>query len=417
MFLTQPSGLGQDESRITLRRKTKIGILIILAGFTLTLAVSAFLLYERRGTLLVHADREGACVVLNGSLTTIETGDPIKRLRPDIYSVSVDLPGYQPEPSMEIVRIESGAKVEVSFKLTPIPEEPPNEPTTEESQDNINLALQQRAETPRKKPVQPHSGEDRLSGGEREADKKLKGTLKVITTPVQGGIFIDDVFKGIGKITITDVKLGEIVIRFGEIEGYRNPEPQKAFLTTSWPYASIEGVYLPLIYIATYLDQAGRVIANKCEVNQGYIIGDTEKISDPVAGPGIKQIDEIGTFVWEIGYAFSNRNPAGQDFVELQFDLPENWDGNKSLDLHLYGYASENKYPFALSGKTGIDILINSRKAKDDFQPSNLLTGDAASGLDIFPVNSFLRQGENTIRIQSSASSRCFYYLQQIVLL
>jgi hypothetical protein len=201
------------------------------------------------------------------------------------------------------------------------------------------------------------------------------------------------------------------------VEGYKTPSPQKAFLTQSWPLASVQGVYLPLIYISSRLDQSGRTITQKCKLKQGYVLNGESNYNDPVAGPGIKLLEETKSFGWEIGYAFSNRNPPGQDFLELEFDLPENFDGNKPLELHLYGAASDRKYPFSLSGRSGIDIIVNSKKIKEDYLPVSNLSAGPISKADVFQVNSFLNAGKNTIRIQASNASRCFYYLQEIDLL
>ncbi len=420
MLLTRSSGIGQDETLISLRRRHRLGIILVTIGGILAVALSASLLLERRGTLLVKADRPDAYVVLNGSQTSLAAGEIIKNLRPDVYSVSVNLPGYVPQPPVQVVKIKSGKLIEVQFSLVPAPPETIATETEPVEGGIVQSGQSQHVEKPAASPDRKSLLRKRQAAkvsANNLTDENVSGTVKVTTNPVPGGIFVDDVFEGLGSVTLTDVKLGEVIVSFGAIEGYRTPDPQKAFLSLDWPYADLEAVYLPLIYVAAHLNQSGRVIANKCKMNQGYVVGELEKLSDPISGPGIKHLDEVGAFVWEIGYAFSNRNPPGQDFVEIVFNLPQNWDGNKPLDLHLYGYGSNNKFPFALAGKSTIDVFVNARKIRENFQPTAKLSDKSSSGPDVLPVNSFLQQGENRIRIQASPSSRCFYYLQQIVLL
>ena len=431
MFLSRQTGLGRDQNLITIRRRTRYGILLLVAGGILALILSLSILGERKGTLLVKANRPGAYIVLNGSVTDVPVGTPLKRLRSDIYDVSVSLSGYEPDPPNRVVKIEKGKTLEVNFSLLPIPPEPEIQkekptPAADESAKSKPEDFDRISSQPpdSKKPISPsiqQSSKARNNTKEtkqsEEAGEILHGMLKVVTRPVEGGIFIDDIFAGRGKVTQTNLNLGEVVVRFGEVEGYRTPASQKAFLTQSWPYASLEGIYLPIIYISAHLDQSGRVITQRCELAQGYVLDQSAPAEDPVAGPGIKLLDEIGVFAWEIGYAFSNRNPPGQDYIEMIFDLPENWDGNKPLDLHLYGYPSDRKYPFALAGRAEIDVFVNERPVKKGYHPTIPVQGNTSLQSEVFPVNSFLRVGQNRIRVQASANSRCFYYLKQIVLL
>lgn len=420
MFLTRQNGLGRDRELITLRRRTRNRVLLLFAGGICALVLSLFLLGDRRGTLIVKADQSDAHIVLNGALTNVKVGTPIKHLRSDIYGVSVSLPGFQPNPVSRIVKVEAGRKQELFFTLTPIPPEPPAEqlvlPKREtESFDQPSRKISEPISEPLLKETKLFAASRQLSG--EDVEEKHQGMLEVVTRPVQGGIFVDDIFKGAGKVTLTDLSLGEVVVRFGDVQGYRTPESQKAFLSPPQPTATIEGIYLPLIYVNAYLDQAGRVITQKCDITQGYILEDETPQPDPMTGPAIKFVDEVRLFAWEIGYAFSNRNPPGQDYIEMTFDLPENWDGNKPLELQLYGYTSNRKYPFALAGRTSIDIIVNDRVVKSDHLPTAKLAENAPSEYDVIPVNAFLKMGKNYIRIQASVGSRCFYYLRQIVLL
>lgn len=432
MFFVRQTGIGQDHDLISLRRRTRLGVLFFVVGGLIALMLSLSLLRDRRGTLLVNADQPGAYVVLNGTITDRPAGKPIKRLSPDVYRVSVHLAGYQSQPLARVVKIKAGKTAEVSFQLIPAPPEPEvsqvrsNRNKTEITEHRPNndrtriAAASPRMSRDARKFEDQNSSKGRSSAEQAnhsDQNNPPKGTLEVTTSPVAGSIFVDDVFQGIGTITLTDLTWGEEIIRFGEVDGYRTPAQQKAFLSPARPSVDLEGIYLPLIYIAASLDPSGRTMMQKCRVQQGYILGESEPSADPVAGPSIKFLDDINAFAWEIGYAFSNRNPPGVDFLEVIFDLPENWDGNKPLELQLCGYASDRKYPFALNGKTAIDVYVNGRIVKKDFQPRLNLEDRSDSDFDVIAVNSFLTLGENRIRIQASPSSHCFYYLKEIVLL
>jgi hypothetical protein len=127
-------------------------------------------------------------------------------------------------------------------------------------------------------------------------------------------------------------------------------------------------------------------------------------------------LEETNSFAWEMGYAFPNRNPPGQDFIEFSFVLPEHFDGVKPLELRLYGYASDKHYPFTASGRSGYDVLINDRSALQNALPGTKI-GQSGAGFDTVPVNNYLQVGRNTVRIQSSTTSHCYYYLTKFVLL
>ncbi len=421
MFFNRRTGLGQDENLQLIRRRMYFGILLFVVGGLIALLFALLLLRDKNGTLIVTADQPDAVIVLNGSVTETRVGTPIEGLRPDTYTVSVALSGYRPQPARLVVRVSAGKTAEAVFNL--IPESPPKPAETASTSEKPRTKVSEKsppAETPPRKPNTEAKSEP--SGQKAEAvtsssRETVYGTLKVTTSPVEGAIYVDDRFMGMGKLTLTDIALGEVVVRFGEVEGYRTPDPEKAFLTPDWPFANIKGIYLPLIYISAYIDASGRAVNKKCTIHTGYIWKGSPVYDDPVAGPIVKFLEEINAFAWEIGYAFSNRNPPGEDFLEISFNLPENFDGNKPLELHLYGYASDRKYPFAISGKTAVDIIVNDKKVKEGFHPGITLSENSPPQPDVFPVNAFLKVGENRIRIQASPSSRCYYFLQQIVLL
>jgi hypothetical protein len=430
MFFTQHDGLGQDQEMVRMRRRPMYMALIAIAVMAVCLLAAFFLLREGHGSLLVMVDQPGAVIMLNGALMPNPPGTLIKGLRADTYNVTVSKPGFVPEPASQIIKLHRGDTAELSFimhrQLIPPPkfEAPPlQEPqrkaastTSGETHQNLPTAI--RPQNPRSEAVVP------VKPIVREAEKtatpptleSLQGALHITTQPNKGGIYVDEVFKGNGQVDLTELKLGELVVRFTDLDGYRTPGAQKVFLSPDKPSAQVEGLYLPLVFISAGLEGSGRTVTQKSSIVTGYLIGENPPHPDPITGPEVKYLEETRSFAWEIGYAFPNRNPPGQDFIEFSFNLPERFDGVKPLELRLYGFASDKRYPFTASGRCGYDVLVNDRSALQNALPGTKL-GQSGTGFDAVPVNNYLKSGPNIIRIQSSSASRCYYYLSKIVLL
>ncbi|RJP78018.1 MAG: PEGA domain-containing protein [Candidatus Zixiibacteriota bacterium] len=425
MFFKRSDGIGQDEEILRMRRRP-----VLLAGMILALAATALilvmvLLRNRQGSLRVTADQPGAMVVLNGSLTPLPAGQLIRGLRPDTYDVSLHKPDYRPEPAAQMIRVEAGRTVNLSFTLVPVPPDTAA-PAVERAATPQPVAVREtksapRTEPPKREASPPLRPERREAPAEPPAEptppESLAGALTVTTRPETGGIYVGDEFCGRGTVELRDLPLGELVVRFGDLAGYRAPAPRKVFLSPAQPSAAVEGLYLPLIFISASLDESGRLTTQKTTLSTGFISGDDPPQTDPVVGPEIKYLEEIGTFAWEIGYAHGNRNPPGVDFLEMAFDLPENWDKIKPLELKLYGFASDRRFPFALSGHTGFDMVVNGKPVRQNAAPAHTLGRADRNACDAVAVHSYLRTGTNRIRLQASASSRCFYYLHKIVLM
>ena len=194
------------------------------------------------------------------------------------------------------------------------------------------------------------------------------------------------------------------------------PPSQKVFLTPDKPFAQVEGLYLPLVFISASLDASGRTVSPKGSLTFGYIMEGSDPKVDAVAGPEIKYLEETKGFAWEMGPGFTNRNPPGEDFLQFTFELPDRFDGVKPLELRLYGYSSEKRYPFIAGGRTTFDVVINDRIASKETTPTQALA-KGGNGFDAVAVNPYLHPGKNIIRVQVSKSSKCYYYLYKIVLM
>ncbi len=434
MIFYRRDGIGQDQELVRMRRRTFFGALWVIGAVLAALALAVLLLRVGSGTLLIHADQPDATVVINGSGTPYAPGVPIKGLRPDTYSITVSKDGFFAQPSTQLVKLEAGKTQELYFTLLPLPPEPisdvastgaakPIPPKPEPSKANPRISGSNAKDAPARAKNEEDAPSIRshqqsvVQSAAKDDVAVIRGTLRISTHPPNGKIYVDEEFAGLGNIVKTDLQLGEVVIRFGEMEGYRTPPPQKILLSPDRTEASVEGVYLPLIYIAAYLDGSGRAVTLKSSLKMGHVDESGVPVQDAVAGPEIKFMEEIRAFSWEIGYAFTNRNPPGLDYLEMQFDLPENWSGVKPLDLRLYGCATNKKFPFAVGNRTAVDIFVNDKPVKKDFQPTIQIGQFDGTGYDLIAVNQYLITGTNRIRIQTSASGKCFYSLCKIVLL
>ncbi len=412
-----------------MRRRPLFMAMMAAVAAAVCLLAAFLLLREGHGSLLVMADQPGAIVVLNGAQMPTPTGTLIRNLRADTYNVTVSKPGFIPQPASQIIQLKSGDSARLSFSLLPQPSAPVEVPRKIVSESPRKITSASPQEHPQQMPAAVKSEktyakikiESAPIGKEpdRVTPKEIStptGSLHITTQPDRGGVYVDDVFRGAGRVTLENLKLGEVVVRFGEISGYRSPAPQKVFLALDKPTVEVEGIYLPLIFIAASLDVSGRVSMQKATLETGYVMGDGQPHIDAVAGPEIKYLEETHTFVWEMGYAFTNRNPPGQDVIEMTFDLPERFDGVKPLELRLYGYGSDKRFPFVASARSSFDVIVNDRVARQDIAPVSQL-GKSAAGFDAVPINSYLRPGKNSLRVQTSGSSRCYYYLYKIVLM
>ena len=67
------------------------------------------------------------------------------------------------------------------------------------------------------------------------------GTLNISTTPVNGGIYVDGAYKGIGSWT-GSVELGSYTVSFGPVTGYPTPDPQTVTVTAGQT-VNVTGTY------------------------------------------------------------------------------------------------------------------------------------------------------------------------------
>jgi len=241
--------------------------------------------------------------------------------------------------------------------------------------------------------------------------------LTIRTEPVDGDIFLDNILMGHGEC-IREFQLpGRFTVSFGKVRGFRSPDDITVQISEREPSVSTVGRYYPIIEIAFSLGQNGQIVKNNVkEVRTGYYYPNTGPVPAEETGPALQKLDAYNIYVYEMGYAFAHRNPPGGDFVEIVFDLPENFNQNKILYLTLRGLASNKNYLFNLTKSTDIAVEINGKVVVNHHTPINNLDRQEPLGGDSWPISDFLKMGENRILVRTTDDNKCYYYLHALEL-
>ena len=319
---------------------------------------------REKTSLHISSNVPEAIIKIDGHPTPYELNQIINDLSPGSHIVELEKAGYRSDPIYAQVNLQRGAPTQyLAFELI------------------------------REKPL----------------------ILTIRTEPIEGDIFIGGILMGHGE-TVKEHQLpGRFTISFGKVRGYRTPEPAEVQLSERRPSVTKVGLYLPIIEIAASLGQNGQIVKQKVnEVRTGYFYPNTGPVPSEDFGPEIKKLPLYNIYTYEMGYAFARRNPPGSDFMEIIFDLPENFEKNKILYLSLRGLASDNNYLFNLTKFTDIAVEINGRTLIAHYPPINNLDREEPLGRDSWPISDFLKIGENRIMIRTTEDNKCYYYLHSI---
>ena len=249
-----------------------------------------------------------------------------------------------------------------------------------------------------------------------ELVRDIPTSLTIKTEPVSGEIFLDgrSLTRGMYQ---EEVPIGEYKVSFGEVPGYHTPASKDIFITEIHPTMEVIGIYIPNIYIEASLGDDGQLIRRSCQdVTVGYYLVDQGAVESFEYGPTIEKIKSQGMYYWELGYAFSRRNPPGSDFIEMRFELPPHFDDNERVVLELHGYGSRDNYLFHLSEVNDIAIDINNKEVFPHIQPSSILGNGQPIGVDSWPILMHLQEGGNSVRIRTTEENHCYYYLRRIII-
>ena len=318
----------------------------------------------------VTSSRDSAMIFVDDVKTGFATPANLI-LNRGIHTIRVKLEGYRSDPATaEIVSSHAGQVDEVHFQLSHIPA----------TSDSVALAI--------------------------------------TTEPVQGRIFLDDRFCAEGEYKVKTLSPGEYLVSFGSVDGYTTPQSQKIAISQDNPAARVVGEYRPIVYITASLDAKGQLEEKGIDqVIGGVFFQSSGFSSDDIRGPAIKYLEGNRFYAWELGYADAEKNPPGSDGLEFDFTIPKGFDRDKKTQMRIYGYASNRNYPFTFMNKTEIAIYINGNGVNSNFKPTYNVDEERALGYDEFDISPFLKEGKNRLLIRTTGDSRCYYYLNKIVIL
>lgn len=107
----------------------------------------------------------------------------------------------------------------------------------------------------------------------------------------------------------------------------------------------------------------------------------------------------------------ANRNPTGADYIEFIFELPEDVSPSSLLNLRLYIYRTNRKYPLSLSSRCEVTVMVNGRLFLDNFRPRHDQTTVGRGSYEEWSLQHTLIQGENRIMIRTGEKNQIFNYL------
>ena len=453
-------------------RNTVLGIVITVAAIFL---VTKFLVPRYNCAVLVKSNIEGAAIFIDGKRTNYDTDALITTLSPGSHQFSIYKPGYT--TGFKEVEIMESDTVEVEISLSvdlrysvlaekrtggansdddgrkPIytPGSAPKSPVIAEREKVTMVIATNISDVVIKIDSKPSPYEvnrliDSVEPGSHIIELEKSGyrsepayavvnlqkgaatqylsfemvresplVLTIRTEPVDGDIFIDNILMGHGECIREYQIAGRFNLSFGKVRGYRSPDDIAVQISEREPSVTAVGRYLPIIDISMSLGQNGQLVKNKVrEVNTGYYYPNTGPVPSEEYGPDLHKLPVYNINVYEMGFAFARRNPPGNDFVEVVFDLPENFEKNKILYLTLRGLASNKNYLFNLTKMTDIAVEINGKGIASHHTPINNLDRDEPMGNDTWPISDFLNIGENRIIIRTTEDNKCYYYLHSI---
>lgn len=235
--------------------------------------------------------------------------------------------------------------------------------------------------------------------------------IRITTEPREGPIYIDGEFKGEGKFEGV-LKIGEHHIAFGDLSEYKTPPARKITLQPGNP-VTIQTAYFPEMRVLAGVDDGGLVVNRNCEVQAGYTYNNQAFTSSGKAGPVVVYHEKLKAYVWKLGYAFTYRNPKGNDAIKVMFSLPRNVEYNRKFTIRMLAAASREKYPLTLTTKTDIYVKFNNTVLSYYYEPEYL---EDTNGLKVveWDVASYIKPGTNSFEISTTEKNNTFFYIKRI---
>ncbi len=256
----------------------------------------------------------------------------------------------------------------------------------------------------------------RIAGGQLvyftlTEELRARKEITITTEPVAGPIFVNGDSVGIGLAVIPH-DFGVFEISFGHMEGYLTPEPQRLVVTPTKPNPTITAKY-PRAFEVSATCQGNGEAARTGDIRWETGIYDRDKgvRTSDTHGPKINEIPGSSKSGWELAMGDPNRNPTGADYIEFIFTLPDEVPPSSPLNLRLYLYRSNRKYPLSLSSRCEVTVTVNGRVFLDNFRPRNDQSLADAGRYEEWSLQHSLVTGENRILIRTGDKNQIFNYL------
>jgi hypothetical protein len=210
-------------------------------------------------------------------------------------------------------------------------------------------------------------------------------------------------------------EVGVFQIQVGDVEGYLSPKPVRLTVTPTNPTPEVTGVYLEVLKFSVHCAAEDQVVS---EGEIGYEVGIYYRGEAPrvttTYGPRVRQIPGSQKFGWELSMGDPNRNPMGGDYIEFIFELQDNISPAQPLNLKLYLYRSNRKYPLSLSTRSEVSVIVNGRIFLDNYRPRHGQEDVEMDRFEEWSLQHTLVPGENRIMIRSGRNNQIFNYLWKI---
>ena len=249
-----------------------------------------------------------------------------------------------------------------------------------------------------------------------KAEREIRA-ISVETAPVEGRIFVDGMFVGEGTVTC-ERDFGNYMLSFGDVEGWRAPKPIRVTLTPANSNQSITARYTKLYHAFAEVGEGSQVSAEGFgKWSTGIILERGKPQPSDALGSKIKEIPGSKKLGWELAMGDPNRNPTGGDYVIFSFDLPEDVPPDSPLNLRLYLYKSDRKYPFTLAGHSEVVVEVNGRHFLNGFAPRYETYAADLDRYEEWSLTHVLKPGENRIMVYTGDGNTIFNYLWKIEIL
>jgi hypothetical protein len=250
----------------------------------------------------------------------------------------------------------------------------------------------------------------------KQSDQSIR-QFTVRTSPVSGKIFVDTVLVGEGTATAAR-DFGVYMVTFGEVEGYKTPQPIRVSLTPSKPQQEIQGVYTRIFHILAGIDSSGSVVSEgNIRWSTGVFFEEGGAEVSPSQGPRPRPIPESRLKGWELAQGDPTRNPTGDDYIEFAFDLPADVLPTSPLGLRLYLYRSNERYALTISSRSEVIVTVNGKVFLDGYRPVYGTDAADEGRYEEWSLQGMLKPGENHVMIRNGEGNTLINFLWKVEIL